>query len=87
MTSRVSPVKPLGSYRVAFQSQGDSSTIELSTLKGPLMLTGQGTIAANATSFHGQASAAPEARDNLAGLLNVIGRPTGDGTVALDYSR
>lgn len=87
MTSRVSPVKPLGSYRVAFQSQGDSSTIELSTLKGPLMLTGQGTIAANATSFHGQASAAPEARDNLAGLLNVIGRPTGNGAVALDYSR
>ena len=87
MTSRVSPVKPLGSYRVAFQSQGDTSTIELSTLKGPLILTGQGAVSANATSFHGQASAAAEARDNLAGLLNVVGRPTGDGTIVLDYSR
>ena len=87
MTSRVSPVKPLGSYRVAFQAQGDRSTLELTTLKGPLMLSGQGTIAAHATSFHGQASASAESRDNLAGLLNVLGRPTGDGTIALDYSR
>lgn len=87
MSSRVSPVKPLGSYRVAFQSEGDHSTIDLSTLRGPLMLSGQGTVAADSTSFHGQASASAEARDNLAGLLNLLGRPTGDGTVALDYTR
>ncbi|HVW52492.1 MAG TPA: type II secretion system protein N [Trinickia sp.] len=87
MTSRVSPVKPLGSYRVAFQSQGDDSTIDLSTLNGPLMLSGHGMVSANSTSFHGQASAQPQARDNLAGLLNVLGRPNGDGTIALDYSR
>ena len=87
MSSRVSPVKPLGSYRVAFQSEGDHSTIDLSTLRGPLMLSGHGTVAAGSTSFHGQASASPEARNNLAGLLNLLGRPTGDGTVALDYVR
>jgi general secretion pathway protein N len=72
---------------VAFQSQGDTSTIDLSTLKGPLMLDGHGAIAANSTTFHGQASAAAQARDNLAGLLNLLGRPTGDGTIALDYAR
>lgn len=87
MSSRVSSVKPLGSYRVVFQSQGDTSTIDLSTLSGPLMLTGHGMLAANQTSFHGQASASAEARDNLAGLLNLLGRPTGDGSVALDYTR
>lgn len=87
MTSRVSPVKPLGSYRVAFQSQGDSSTIDVSTLKGALILDGHGTVTANSTAFHGQASASAQARDNLAGLLNLLGRPTGDGTVALDYTR
>lgn len=87
MSSRVSPVKPLGSYRVALQSQGDSSTIDLSTLSGSLLLSGHGTIGANASSFHGQASASGQAKDNLAGLLNLLGRPTGDGTVALDYNR
>ncbi|PMS22701.1 general secretion pathway protein GspN [Trinickia dabaoshanensis] len=87
MSSRVSPVKPLGSYRVALQSQGDSSTIDLSTLSGSLLLSGHGTISANASAFHGQASATGEARDNLAGLLNLLGRPSGDGTVSLDYNR
>ncbi|CAN7547045.1 type II secretion system protein N [Trinickia sp. LjRoot230] len=87
MVSRVSQVKPLGSYRVVFQAQGATSTIDLSTLKGPLLLSGHGSVAGSAVSFHGEASAAPQARDNLAGLLNLLGRPTGAGTVALDYMR
>jgi len=89
MSSRVSPVKPLGSYRVALQSQGNSSTIDLSTLQGSsLLLSGHGTITANSSSFHGQASATEAASENLAGLLNLLGRPTEqEGTVALDYSR
>ncbi|RDU98585.1 type II secretion system protein N [Trinickia dinghuensis] len=88
MSSRVSPVKPLGSYRVALQSQGDSSTIDLSTVNGSsLLLSGHGTISANASSFHGQASSTGQASENLAGLLNLLGRPTGqEGTVALDYT-
>lgn len=87
MVSRVSPVKPLGSYRVVLQSQGTASTIDLSTLKGPLMLSGHGTLASGGTSFHGEASATPDARDNLAGLLNLLGRPTSSGVIALDYVR
>jgi general secretion pathway protein N len=85
VSSRISLVKPLGSYRVAFQAQGTSSTLDLTTLKGPLMLTGNGTISAESTSFHGTASATPEARDNLAGLLNLLGRPSGPDTVALSF--
>ncbi|MGA3248287.1 MAG: type II secretion system protein N [Paraburkholderia sp.] len=84
-SSRVSLVKPLGSYRVVVQAQGSSSTIDLSTLRGPLMLNGHGVLGAGSTSFNGTASAAPEARDNLAGLLNLLGRPSGPDTVALTF--
>jgi general secretion pathway protein N len=87
MISRVSPVKPLGSYRVVLQAQGAASTLDLSTLKGPLLLSGHGTIAGSGTSFHGEASSTPEARENLSGLLNLLGRPMGPGTVSLDYRR
>jgi general secretion pathway protein N len=85
--SRVSLVKPLGSYRVVIQAQGADSTIDLSTLKGALKLDGHGVLGAGSTSFNGTASAAPEARDNLAGLLNLLGRPTGPDTVALTFVR
>jgi general secretion pathway protein N len=85
LSSRVSFVKPLGSYRVRFQAQGTSSTLDLSTVKGPLMLTGNGTVSAASTSFQGTASAAPEQHDNLAGLLNLLGRPSGPDTVALTF--
>ncbi len=86
VSSRVSLVKPLGSYRVVFQAQGASSTLDLTTLKGPLMLTGHGMRGVGARHrFIGTASAAPEARDNLAGLLNLLGRPSGPDTVALTF--
>jgi general secretion pathway protein N len=83
--SRISLVKPLGSYQVVIQAQGSDSTIDLSTLKGPLMLTGHGVLGDGSVSFNGTASSAPEARDNLAGLLNLLGRPTGPDTVALTF--
>jgi general secretion pathway protein N len=70
---------------VLFQAQGESSTLDLTTTKGPLMLTGNGTVSAGSTSFQGTASAAPEARDNLAGLLNLLGRPSGPDTVTLTF--
>jgi general secretion pathway protein N len=85
--SRVSRVKPLGSYRVVLQAQGASATIDLSTGKGPLMLDGHGTLSPQSTEFHGTASAAPEARENLAGLLNLLGRHTDPNTVALAFVR
>jgi general secretion pathway protein N len=86
-SSRISLVKPLGSYRVVVQAEGGSSAIDLSTLKGPLMLNGHGMVGGAATSFNGTASAAPEQRDNLAGLLNLLGRPSGPGTVTLTFAR
>jgi general secretion pathway protein N len=85
MSSRVSLVKPLGSYEVVVQAQGASSTLDLSTQKGPLLLNGHGTFSRTSMSFEGTASATPEQSDNLAGLLNLLGRPTVPGTVALTF--
>ena len=87
MSSRVSLVKPLGSYQVVLQAQGAASTLDLSTSKGPLTLTGHGTFSRASVSFQGTASAAPDQRDNLAGLLNLLGRPVSPGTVALTFVR
>jgi general secretion pathway protein N len=87
MSARVSLVKPLGSYEVVVQAQGASSTIDLSTQKGPLQLNGHGTMSRASASFEGTASATPDQRENLAGLLNLLGRPSEPGTVALSFVR
>ncbi|MDR5803547.1 MULTISPECIES: type II secretion system protein N [unclassified Caballeronia] len=87
MSSRVSRVKPLGSYRVALQAQGESAEIDLTTTRGPLLLKGNGTVSQGSTAFNGTATAAPEQRENLAGLLNLLGRHTDQDTVALTLVR
>jgi general secretion pathway protein N len=87
MSSRVSRVKPLGSYRVVFQAEGQAGTINLTTSRGPLMLSGQGTVSQTSSAFNGVATSAPEARENLAGLLNLLGRHTGPDTVELTLIR
>jgi general secretion pathway protein N len=87
MASSVSRVKPLGSYRVVFQAEGQASTIDLTTSHGPLLLSGQGTVSQTSSTFNGVATSAPEARENLAGLLNLLGRHTGPDTVELTFGR
>ncbi|MDR5778025.1 type II secretion system protein N [Caballeronia sp. LZ065] len=87
MASSVSRIKPLGSYRVALQAEGAQASIDLSTSKGPLILKGNGSISQESTSFQGTATAAPEQRENLAGLLNLLGRHSDPDTVALVFVR
>jgi len=88
MASSVSRVKPLGSYRVVFQAEGQAATINLTTTShGPLLLSGQGTVSKTSSAFNGVATATPEARENLAGLLNLLGRHTGPDTVELTFVR
>ncbi len=87
MSSRVSRVKPLGSYRVVFQAVGQAGTIDLTTSKGPLLLSGQGTVSQTSSTFNGVATSEQEARENLAGLLNLLGRHTGPDTVELTFNR
>ena len=88
MASSVSRVKPLGSYRVVFQAEGEAGTINLmTTSNGPLLLNGQGTVSKTSSAFNGSATTTPEARENLAGLLNLLGRHTGPDTVELTFAR
>lgn len=73
-TSRLSPVAPLGSYRLNVLGAGNSAQLVLQTERGPLRLTGQGSLGAR---FLGEATAEPGHEAALANLLNIIGRREG----------
>ena len=76
MASRVSTLRPLGSYRVVV-SGGPVPAVQLSTLEGALQLSGNGQWVGSRLRFTGQASAAPDREAALANLLNIIGRREG----------
>ena len=82
-SSRLSTLEPLGSYRLSVDGQreaGGSAALALATLKGPLLLSGQGQWggASGATlRFRGEARAEPGTESALNNLLNVIGRRQG----------
>ena len=79
MASRVSTLEVLGSYRVRLQGDAASgaASMQISTVSGPLQLTGSGQWAASKLRFGGQASAEPGAEAALNNLLNIIGRRQG----------
>lgn len=79
LATRVSTLRPLGSYRVEIQAQppGDHATLSLSTLRGGLQLQGNGQWVGGRLRFRGDASAAPGNEDALANLLSIVGRREG----------
>ncbi|MBP6305192.1 MAG: type II secretion system protein N [Giesbergeria sp.] len=76
MSSRLSTVAPMGSYRFELQG-GEVPTLTLQTLEGSLQLSGSGQWVGQRLRFAGEASAAPERQAALANLLNLIGRRSG----------
>ena len=76
ISSRLSTLRPMGSYRLLLQG-GSPSTLELSTLDGSLLLTGQGQWVGQRLRFNGTASATSGSVDALSNLLNIIGRRNG----------
>ena len=76
MSSRLSTLKPMGSYRLTLRG-GSTPTLELVTLEGSLQLSGSGSWAGPRLRFAGEASAAPEHEAALSNLLNIIGRRNG----------
>ena len=76
MSSRLSTLRPMGSYRLVLQG-GEVPTLALSTLDGALQLSGSGQWVGNRLRFAGEASAAPEREAALSNLLNIIGRRNG----------
>ena len=76
MSSRLSTLKPMGSYRVTLTG-GTTPLLELSTIEGSMQLSGTGRWVGPRLRFEGVASAAPEHEAALANLLNIIGRRNG----------
>jgi len=76
MRSRLSTLRPLGSYRVSL-SGGVQPSLRLSTLSGHLQLSGQGRWNAGQLRFEGEASAEPAHAQELSNLLNILGRRDG----------
>lgn len=85
LSSRISPVAPLGSYRLSLTADPANpgvSTLHLFTLEGALQLSGAGTVSPGGKSrFTGEASAAPGREEALSNLLNIIGRRQGARSV------
>lgn len=76
MASRLSTLRPMGSYRITLQG-GAQATLAVDTLEGSLQLSGTGQWVGSRLRFRGEASAAPEREAALANLLNIIGRRSG----------
>lgn len=76
VTSRLSTLSPMGSYRIALHG-GAAPSLHLTTLDGSLHLSGQGEWLGQRLRFRGIASAAPERVEALSNLLNIVGRRDG----------
>ncbi len=79
MASRLSPLRPMGSYRLTLTGHGAQQppTLQLDTVDGALRLAGQGQWVGSRLRFTGEASAAPGHEAALDNLLNIIGRRQG----------
>lgn len=76
LSTRLSTLRPLGSYRVRVQG-GDTVALTLDTLEGSLLLQGSGQLMNGRVQFNGEASAAPDAQAALSNLLNILGQRQG----------
>ena len=80
LSSRLSTVSPMGSYRLALAG-GATPSLQLDTLSGPLQLSGRGQWVGGKLQFNGEATSAAEHQTALANLLNIIGRRDGARSV------
>ncbi|MBI1835582.1 MAG: type II secretion system protein N, partial [Burkholderiales bacterium] len=88
MASRLSSIRPLGSYALAFQWKGESADLVLNTRRGPMMLEGNGALQQGRFQFSGKAYAETGQEEKMASLLNLLGRRRQDGdkqVIALEY--
>jgi general secretion pathway protein N len=76
LSTRLSTLRPLGTYRVRVQG-GEAMAITLDTLEGSLLLQGTGQLHHGRVRFNGEASAAPDAEAALSNLLNILGQRQG----------
>ncbi len=82
-STRLSTLRPVGSYRLSFQSTQETgaSSLKLETLSGSLLLSGSGQFAGNRWRFNGEASAAPGFEAALSNFLDILGRRVGPRSI------
>ncbi len=81
VASALSSVRPLGSYRIDLDSNGQKAQIGMSTLTGPLQLDGQGEwTLRGGLKFTAYAQATAE-QLKLQPLLSLLGKRDGDRTI------
>jgi general secretion pathway protein N len=82
VASALTPVRPLGAYRVDIDGTGANSTIRMRSIDGPLRLSGEGTwAAASGLRFTAYAEADETERLRLQSLLGLLGRRDGMRTM------
>ena len=79
IASRLSPIKPLGSYDLALDWHGQQATVTLKTDKGPMLLSGSGVFSNGRLQFSGKAEAEAGQEEKLANLLNLLGQRRTEG--------
>ena len=80
LSSRLSPIKPIGSYQLQLRGtpEGTSTpSLQLSTQQGPLLSSGEGQWVGARLRFTGEASAQEGHEPALNNLLNILGRRQG----------
>jgi general secretion pathway protein N len=88
MGSRMAPIKPLGSYEMVMDWRGQQADLVLRTVRGALLLSGNGTLQNGRLRFSGQASAAEGYEETLGNMLNLLGQRrmvNGKNTIALEF--
>lgn len=88
ISSRLSPIKPLGAYSLKMDWRGPQAQLALTTIKGPMLLSGNGTLINGRLQFSGRAEAQEGQEERLANLLNLLGqrrREDGKDVIALEF--
>ena len=80
LSSHLSTLRPMGSYRFSLQG-GAPVSLALTTLQGSLQMSGTGQWVGGQLRFNGEATAAAQHQAALANLLNLIGRRDGARSV------
>lgn len=85
-SSALTPVSPMGHYRVQTNGIWPGTQLELLTISGPLELKGNGTInEGGRLRFTGRAQAMagtdPGVKAQLTGLISLLGRRDGEGSL------
>lgn len=81
VSSALTAVRPIGSYRIEFSTRDGQGELSLSTIDGALKLSGSGRLTNRGLSVAAEAQPAQPDDPRLQGVLSLIGRREGNRTL------